>query len=429
MAKAGGMCRKAVKAAAAQAPGLFKKGEALCASTVCPKGEKLLGSYGVPSVVLGPVGKLCVSACTWAVKKIGSSLAPKLADEQLGDDICKKAGIEEELLEQDTGTQFFTLALYNTISQASELDQQEWGAAGRLAGKVKNAAVAAAGKVKGFVMAKAGGMCRKAVKAAAAQAPGLFKKGEALCASTVCPKGEKLLGSYGVPSVVLGPVGKLCVSACTWAVKKIGSSLAPKLADEQLGDDICKKAGIEEESLLQSVPTQFVATEEMLSAAMTLNIEHASKGRSDAERYISAGLVNDPEFIQTMMKWWNPVAAAKNAYKKVKGAVVAGFNKVKGVVLAGAKKLCPVAVKFGQTHAHAVIAKGGAMCKDVLCPALVTYVTGQTGGVGAFLAPLLKTGCDAACGWAEAKLHDTAAKFVNDPNLPTTLCARLGLGR
>merc|ERR1719262_1527326 len=189
LAKAGEYCRKAIKTAAEKAPDLFKKGQAMCGSTVCPAGEKFLQGYGVPAAVTGPLGKVCTKACSWAVGKIGSALAPKLADEQLGDDICKKAGIEEELLEQDTGTQFFTLALYNTISQASELDQQEWGAAGRLANKVKGAAVAAAGKVKGFVMAKAGGLCRKAVKAAAAQAPGLFKKGEALCASTVCPKG------------------------------------------------------------------------------------------------------------------------------------------------------------------------------------------------------------------------------------------------
>jgi len=425
MAKAGGLCRKAVKAAAAQAPGLFKKGEALCASTVCPKGEKLLGSYGVPSVVLGPVGKLCVSACTWAVKKIGSSLAPKLADEQLGDDICKKAGIEEELLEQDTGTQFFTLALYNTISQASELDQQEWGAAGRLANKVKGAAVAAAGKVKGFVMAKAGGLCRKAVKAAAAQAPGLFKKGEALCASTVCPKGEKLLGSYGVPSVVLGPVGKLCVSACTWAVKKIGSSLAPKLADEQLGDTICKKAGIEEESLLlQHAPAQFVVTEDMLSTAMTLNIEHRVKGHTDTERYLAAAMFNDPEFIQTM---WNPLAAIHSAYEGVKNVVVKGVKWAESKVIAGAKTLCPKAVAFGQSKIHAAIAKGGDLCKKMLCPPLVTYVSGQTAPVGPFLAPLLTKGCTAACEFAERKLHEKAAAVAKDKKFPGLVCEKLGL--
>merc|ERR1711924_445613 len=80
------------------------------------------------------------------------------------------------------------------------------------------------------------------------------------------------------------------------------------------------------------------------------------------------------------------------------------------------------AIKKGAT---AVYNKGQAMCKNVLCPALVTYISGQTGGAGAFLSPLLKSGCNAACSFAEKKLHEAVAKMVKDPKLPKTVCDKL----
>jgi len=366
------------------------------------------------------------------------------------EDFAQAPEMELETFEEtDAATQFVTLALYNTISQANDfemnqwtndaqLTQQEFGWAKKAVQKagsaIKKGATAVYNKGKAIVLAKAGEYCRKAIKTAAEKAPDLFKKGQAMCGSTVCPAGEKFLQGYGVPAAVTGPLGKVCTKACSWAVGKIGSALAPKIADEQLGDDICKKAGIEEEeSMVQYAPQQgFVATEAEVSAAMSMRIEYDFKGHSDAERYFSAGMVSDPEFVQTMMHWGAVGNAAKsvggaivNGAKAVGGAVVKGAKWVGSKVMAGAKLVCPKAVAFAQSKAHALISAGGNLCKTALCPAIVTYVVGQTGGVGSFLAPLLKAGCNAACGWAEQKLHDSVAKLVKDPNLPKAVCDKI----
>merc|ERR1712225_37211 len=128
--------------------------------------------------------------------------------------------------------------------------------------------------------------------------------------------------------------------------------------------------------MVQYAPQQgFVATEAEVSAAMSMRIEYDFKGHSDAERYFSAGMVRDPEFVQTMMRW----GAVGNAAKAVGGAVVKGAKWVGSKVMAGAKLVCPKAVAFAQSKAHALISAGGNLCKTALCPAIVTYVVGQTG--------------------------------------------------
>jgi len=363
------------------------------------------------------------------------------------EDFAQAPEMELETFEEtDAATQFVTLALYNTISQANDFEMNQWTNDAQLtqqefgwakkglqkAGSaIKKGATAVYNKGKAIVLAKAGEYCRKAIKTAAEKAPDLFKKGQAMCGSTVCPAGEKFLQGYGVPASVTAPLGKVCVKACSWAVGKIGSALSAKIADEQLGDDICKKAGVEE--LVQYAPQQgFVATEADVSAAMSMRIEYDFKGHSDAERYFSAAMVRDPEFIQTMMQFgWakKKAAAAANAIKRgakaVGGAVTKAAKWVGSKVTAGAKLVCPKAVAFAQSKAHALISKGGDLCKTALCPVIVTYVVGQTGGVGAFLAPLLRAGCSAACGWAEQKLHDSVAKMVSDPRLPQKVCDKV----
>merc|ERR1711959_577275 len=119
------------------------------------------------------------------------------------------------------------------------------------------------------------------------------------------------------------------------------------------------------------------------------------------------------------------VASAKNVAKKGLALAKKGVTAASAAVMQGAKTMCPVAVKFAQGKAHGVIAAGGTMCKNVLCPAFITYITGQTGGAGAFLSPLLKSGCNAACSFAEKKLHEAVAKMVKDPKLPKTVCDKL----
>merc|ERR1712093_116097 len=199
-----------------------------------------------------------------------------------------------------------------------------------------------------------------------------------------------------------------------------------------------------------------LSSDDMTIAAMTLNIEHGFNTpypHDDSERYISAGLIQDPEFIQQMFapiqeakastnfmqldlndamqvqgkqKFLKSVAkSAGNLVKKGVAVVKSGVKAASAAVMKGAKIMCPKAVAFAQGKAHGVIAKGGTMCKNVLCPALVTYISGQTGGAGALLSPLLKSGCNAACGFAEKKLHEAVAKMVKDKNLPATICNKL----
>jgi len=371
------------------------------------------------------------------------------------EDFAQAPEMELETFEEtDAATQFVTLALYNTISQANDfemnqwtndaqLTQQEFGWAKKAAGAVARGAKAIYNKGKAFVLAKAGEYCRKAIKTAAEKAPGLFEKGQAMCGSTVCPAGEKFLQGYGVPASVTSPLGKVCTKACSWAVGKIGSALSAKIADEQLGDDICKKAGVEEASVVPYEDFAQVSRSDhdVTIAAMALNIDHGFNTpypHDDAERYISAGLIQDPEFIKQMLAPMQEAKArtnlmqvrgifksAKNLYNKGKAFVKKGVTAATAAVMQGAKTMCPVAVKFAQGKAHGVIAAGGTMCKNVLCPALITYITGQTGGAGAFLSPLLKTGCNAACSFAEKKLHEAVAKMVKDPKLPKTVCDKL----
>merc|ERR1712072_926585 len=386
------------------------------------------------------------------------------------EDFAQAPEMELETFEEgDAATQFITLALYNTISQANDfemnqwtndaqLTQQEFGwakkAAAAAGSAIKKGATAVYNKAKGFVLAKAGEYCRKAVKTAAEKAPGLFKKGQAMCGSTVCPAGEKFLQGYGVPASVTTPLGKVCTKACSWAVGKIGSALAAKIPDEQLADDICKKAGIEEASVVPYEDFAQVSRSDhdMTIAAMALNIDHGFNTpypHDDSERYISAGLIQDPEFIQQMFAPMQEakartnlmqldlndamqvkgkqkfLKAAGNLVKKGVAVVKSGVKAASAAVMKGAKTMCPIAVKFAQGKAHGVIAKGGTMCKNVLCPALVTYISGQTGGAGALLSPLLKTGCNAACTFAEKKLHEAVAKMVKDPKLPATVCNKL----
>jgi len=376
------------------------------------------------------------------------------------EDFAQAPEMELETFEEtDAATQFVTLALYNTISQANDFEMNQWTNDAQLtqqefgwakkglqkAGSaIKKGATAVYNKGKAIVLAKAGEYCRKAIKTAAEKAPDLFKKGQAMCGSTVCPAGEKFLQGYGVPASVTAPLGKVCVKACSWAVGKIGSALSAKIADEQLGDDICKKAGVEEASVVPYEDFAQVSDHDMTIAAMAVNIDHGFNTpypHDDAERYISAGLIQDPEFIEQMLApmqeakarinlmqakdQWNPIKSAKNLVKKGVQAAKGVITKASAAVMQGAKTMCPVAVKFAQGKAHGVIAAGGTMCKNVLCPALVTYISGQTGGAGAFLSPLLKSGCNAACSFAEKKLHEAVAKMVKDPKLPKTVCDKL----